>query len=285
MDARNIRNIALMRPINSLIEFKQIIGRGTRLFDGKDYFTILDFVQAHHHFNDPEWDGEPVEPEPKETQGSYLAPANDRDDVREEPEEYSRRQKIKVTLADGKERTIQHMMETTFWHPGGKPVSAQQFLELLFGKLPDFFHSESELRELWSAPDTRSKLLQGLAEQGFGHDQLGEMQKIIEAEQSDLFDVLAYVAYALPPVAREVRAAQARTGIHREFNAKQQSFLDFVLAHYVNEGVEELAQEKLSPLLILKYHALTDAIADLGAPELILQVFAGFQKYLYQDVA
>ena len=65
VDARNIRNIVLMRPINSMIEFKQIIGRGTRLYDGKDYFTIYDFVKAHHHFNDPEWDGEPLEPEPK----------------------------------------------------------------------------------------------------------------------------------------------------------------------------------------------------------------------------
>ncbi len=65
VDARNIRNIVLMRPINSMIEFKQIIGRGTRLYDGKDYFTIYDFVKAHHHFKDPEWDGEPLEPEPE----------------------------------------------------------------------------------------------------------------------------------------------------------------------------------------------------------------------------
>jgi len=61
VDARNVRNIVLMRPINSMIEFKQIIGRGTRLFEGKDYFTIYDFVKAHHLFNDPEWDGEPIE--------------------------------------------------------------------------------------------------------------------------------------------------------------------------------------------------------------------------------
>ena len=60
VDARNIRNIVLMRPINSMIEFKQIIGRGTRLFDGKEFFTIYDFVDAYKHFSDPEWDGEPV---------------------------------------------------------------------------------------------------------------------------------------------------------------------------------------------------------------------------------
>jgi type I restriction enzyme R subunit len=191
-----------------------------------------------------------------------------------------------VKLADGKERTIQHMMMTTFWHPDGTPMSAQQFMEMLFGKLPDFFQSEEELRKLWSAPDTRAKLLQGLAEKGFGHDQLVEMQKIIDAEKSDLFDVLAHVAYALPPVTREVRADHARVYINSQFNAKQQAFLDFVLSHYVSVGVEELDQAKLTPLLRLKYHdSIADAVADLGRPDEISSVFAGFQKYLYSKVA
>jgi type I restriction enzyme R subunit len=163
VDARNIRNIVLMRPINSIIEFKQIIGRGSRLYDGKDYFTIYDFVQAHHHFNDPEWDGAPLEPEPPQ-------PRTPREsiEVTEPPAEYAaRRQKAKVKLADGKERTIQHMTMTSYWHPDGTPMSAQQFMELLFGKLPDFFKDEAELRAIWSAPDTRAKLLAGLAENGF----------------------------------------------------------------------------------------------------------------------
>jgi len=188
VDARNIRNIVLMRPINSMIEFKQIIGRGTRLYDGKDYFTIYDFVQAHHHFSDPEWDGEPIEPELKEPKYEPRPPSP-LDEVREPAAEYGRRPKIKVRLADGKARTIQHMMCTTFWHPDGTPMSAQQFMEMLFGKLPAFFKDEAELRALWSAPETRKKLLQGLAEKGFGGDQLAEMQKIIDAEKSDLFDV------------------------------------------------------------------------------------------------
>src|SRR6185503_4809045 len=142
------------------------------------------------------------------------------------------RQKVKVKLADGKERNIQHMTATTFWHPDGTPMSAQQFMEMLFGKLPEFFSNEEELRRLWSAPDTRSKLLRGLAEKGFGHDQLVEMQRIIDAEKSDLFDVLAHVAYALAPLTREVRAANARVHINTRFDAKQQVFLNFVLQHY-----------------------------------------------------
>jgi type I restriction enzyme R subunit len=291
VDARNVRNIVLMRPINSMIEFKQIIGRGTRLYDGKDYFTIYDFVKAHHHFSDPEWDGEPVEPEtaePKPPKPDDLKKWEDHahdGDGDGEPAA-PKRQKIKVKLADGKARTIQHMICTTFWHPDGTPMSAQQFMELLFGKLPDFFKNEAELRALWSAPDTRKRLLEGLAEKGFGKDQLAEMQKIIDAEKSDLFDVLAHVAYALAPLTREERAQHAKVAINNRFNSKQQAFLDFVLSHYVAVGVDELDQDKLTPLLRLQYHdSIADAVADLGRPDEIGRVFSGFQKYLYEQAA
>jgi len=112
---------------------------------------------------------------------------------------------------------------------------------------------------------------------------MAEMQRIIDAEHSNLFDVLAHVAYALAPLTREERATRARADISAHFNSKQQAFLDFVLAQYVQVGVEELAQEKLSPLLSLRYHgAIADAVADLGQPEEIGKVFVGFQKYLYQ---
>jgi len=167
------------------------------------------------------------------------------------------KKKAKVRLADGKERTIQHMTATSFWHPDGTPMSAAQFMEALFGKLPEFFRDEDELRALWSAPDTR-----------------------------DLFDVLAHVAYALAPLTREERAARAKTIIGTHFNSKQQVFLDFVLSHYVSVGVEEIDQAKLTSLLRLKYHdSIADAVADLGRPDEIGKVFSGFQKYLYQDTA
>jgi type I restriction enzyme R subunit len=176
------------------------------------------------------------------------------------------------------------MVSTTFWHQDDTPMSARQFMELLFGKLPEFFKDEAELRTLWSAPDTRKMLLKGLAEKGFRHEQLLVMQKIIDNEKSDLFDVLAYVAYALPPLSREERAARAKVAISKRFNSKQQAFLDFVLTHYVGVGVDELDQEKLAPLLRLKYrNSIADAIADLGRPEEISKIFGGFQKYLYRQ--
>lgn len=283
VDARNVRNIVLLRPINSMIEFKQIIGRGTRLYEGKDYFTLYDFVRAHHHFSDPEWDGEPIAPDEPEV--AYPSPTPHPPPEVREPNPDDRpppRRKVKVKLADGKARHIQHMMATSFWHPDGTPMSAAQFMEALFGRLPEFFRDEEELRRLWSAPDTRRKLLEGLAEKGFGHDQLAEMQKLIDAEQSDLFDVLAHVAYALEPLTRKERADRARPLIGPHFDDRQRAFLDFVLAHYVSIGVEELDQAKLTPLLKLKYRdSIADAVADLGKPEDIGRVFAGFQKYLY----
>jgi len=308
VDARNIRNIVLMRPIRSMIEFKQIIGRGTRLFEGKDYFTIYDFAKAHLNFQDPEWDGPPQEEGPCAECGQRPCvcevkppkPPKRCEACGQSPCECPKepcpacggmrcvcqaRRKVKVKLADGKERTIQHMTCTSFWHPDGTPMSAQQFMELLFGKLPEFFKSEEELRALWSAPETRRRLLQGLADKGFGREQLAEMQRLIDAEASDLFDVLAHVAYSKEPLTREVRAANARVYINTEFSAKQRVFIDFVLQHYVAVGVEELAQEKLTPLLRLKYRdSIADAVADLGAPAEIGQAFAGFQKHLYAQM-
>jgi len=281
VDARNIRNIVLMRPINQMIEFKQIIGRGTRLCDGKDYFTIYDFVKAHNHFADPEWDGEPLDPESKDPKPEPPPVDPKPPESVDGPE--PPRKRVKVELADGKERHIQHMTCTSFWHPDGKPMSAQQFMELLFGRLPHFFGNEDQLREIWSTPDTRRKLLEGLAERGFGHEQLAEMQRIIDAESSDLFDVLAYVAFAQTPVTREVRASHARMRVYSSFSVKQQAFLDFVLQHYVEVGVEELDQEKLTPLLRLKYRdSISDALADLGEAEVVGKMFVGFQRYLYE---
>ena len=127
VDARNIRNIVLMRPINSMIEFKQIVGRGTRLFDGKEYFTVYDFVDAHHHFSDPDWDGEPEEPVEKEPRRTGERPRP----PYEPTEPIEPRVKVKVKLGDGKERQIQHMASTLFYNAAGKPVTAEEFLRNL----------------------------------------------------------------------------------------------------------------------------------------------------------
>jgi type I restriction enzyme R subunit len=237
------------------------------------------------HFGDPEWDGEPLapaEPEPRPPRtgnGATDVPAGEPTPT---PFVDPPPAKIKVELADGKERKILHMTATTFWSADGRPMSAAQFLEMLYGALPEFFKDEDELRRIWSVPDTRKALLAGPADKGFGREPLAEMQKIIEAENSDLFDVLAYVAFAAGPVTRADRAAAAKSATGSEFTDKQQGFVEFVLAQYVKQGVDELDAEKLSPFLKLKYrNALADAFAELGQPDQVRQVFVGFQRHLY----
>jgi type I restriction enzyme, R subunit len=287
VDARNVRNIVLMRPVNSMIEFKQIIGRGTRLFDGKDYFTIYDFVKAYEHFSDPEWDGEPAEPVPPRPPGGggEDPPPTGGDDGDDRPEggdeEPPAPRKIKIKLADGKERTIQHMMATTFWSVDGRPMSAAEFITKLFGDLPELFRDEDELRALWGQPDTRKALLESLSDKGYGDDQLTEIRRMIDAEKSDLFDVLAYIAFALSPITRQERVTAHRDQIFSHYDHKLQAFLDFVLSQYVKEGVGELDQAKLPHLLELKYRAVSDAAAQLGGVAQIRDAFIGFQTHLY----
>jgi type I restriction enzyme R subunit len=304
VDARNIRNIVLMRPVNSIIEFKQIIGRGTRLFDNKDYFTIYDFVKAYEHFSDPEWDGEPEEPEACLRCGNVpctcapgtaepCAVCGQRPCVCERPPELcpdcgedpcvcQRKKKVTIKLADGKERTFQSIVATTFWSPDGTPMSAAQFIERLYGDLPDLFKDEDELRALWSKPDTRKKLLEGLEEKDYGQEQLFEISRMIEAENSDLFDVLAYIAFASATISREERVDRHKGLIFDQYeDDKQQQFLSFVLDHYIAQGVGELDQEKLPDLLELKYQSVGDAQIELGSVTEIREMFVGFQEHLY----
>jgi len=282
VDARNIRNIVLMRPINNIIEFKQIIGRGTRLFDGKEFFTIYDFVDAYHNFLDPEWDGEPIEPEPKMEPKNPLEATEQREPKQPpEPGDNEKKQILKIKLRDGKEREIQHMIATSFWGADGKPISAEEFLHNLFGTLPDFFNSEDELRAIWSSPITRKAFLEKLNEAGYGKEELSILQRIVDAEKSDLFDVLEYVAFAAKPITREARVEKAASAIYNGLDDKQKEFLEFVLSKYIETGVDELDQQKLPGLLELKYQSISDAVEILGGVNRIQTTFIAFQKHLY----
>jgi len=281
VDARNVRNIVLMRTINSMIEFKQIIGRGTRLFEGKDYFTIYDFVKGYEHFNDPEWDGEPQEPDPVTPRPTPDTAEEKLPDYETDNDKQKKRRTV-IRLADGKERTIQHMVATSFWSPDGKPMSANEFVEKLYGDLPELFKDENELRRLWSSPDTRRKLLAGLEEKGYGREQLKDLSKMVDAENSDLYDVLAYIAYSKPPISRRERVEEHKNEIFTDCTIKQEEFLSFVLDQYISEGVDELDDSKLPDLIELKYHAIADAVTELGKVATIRQMFIGFQKHLYQ---
>ncbi|PKP52545.1 MAG: restriction endonuclease subunit R [Bacteroidetes bacterium HGW-Bacteroidetes-1] len=284
VDARNIRNIVLIRPVNSMIEFKQIVGRGTRLFDGKEFFTIYDFVDAYKHFSDPEWDGEPIEEEPKEPK-PYPTPEPTVAPVISEPGEPTpKKPKIKIKLRNGKEREIKHMVSTSFWSADGKPISAEEFLNNLFGELPKLFKDEEELRKLWSSPITRRILLENLDAAGFPKDDLLTLQKLVDMEKSDLYDVLEYVFNGdYIAMTREARAKAAEATIFALINDKQKEFISFVLSKYIETGVDELDQEKLPILLTNKYQSLEDAKEILGDAANISRLFIEFQEHLYKQ--
>ena len=197
------------------------------------------------------------------------------------------KKKAKVKLADGKERTIQHMMVTTLLasrrHADVGAAVHGNALRQAAGVLQERSRTAGPLERARHAGEA----LAGAGREGlWPATRLAEMQKIIDAEKSDLFDVLAYVAYALPPLTREERAA---TGQGRDQHPLQQQAagVSRLRAVALREGRRrELDQEKLTPLLRLKYHdSIADAVADLGRPEEIGEVFAGFQKFLYQEAA
>jgi len=176
------------------------------------------------------------------------------------------------------------MISTSFWSADGTPISAEEFLHSLFGVLPDFFKSEEELRIIWSNPLTRRTLLEKLDEAGFGKGELHVLQQLIDAEKSDLFDVLEYVINSdIRPITREARVAAAQSTILALLNDRQKGFIEFVLSKYIETGVEELDQEKLPILLTSKYQSFEDAGAILGDLSKVKDLFIGFQKYLYQE--
>src|SRR5690606_33594879 len=145
--------------------------------------------------------------------------------------------------------TIQHTVQTSFWSADGKPISAEEFLNNLFGELPKLFKNEEELRKLWSNPITRKTLLEKLDEAGFPKSDLVTLQKLVDMENSDLYDVFEYVFNGdYVAMTREARAKAAEATIFTLLNDKQKEFISFVLNKYIQTGVEELDQEKL-PIL------------------------------------
>ena len=165
-----------------------------------------------------------------------------------------------------------------------KPISAEEFLNNLFGELPNLFKDEEELQKLWSNPITRRTLLEKLEEAGFPKSDLVVLQSLVNMEKSDLYDVLEYVFNGdYIAMTREARAKAAEATIFALLNDKQKEFITFVLSKYIETGVDELDQEKLPILLTNKYQSLEDAKALLGEIPDIRRLFIEFQEHLYKD--
>ena len=306
VDALNIRNIVLMRPIRSMIEFKQIIGRGTRLYDGKYYFTIYDFVKAYENFQDPTWDGDPVCPvcgnnpctcdpstmvdgyephdeptgelhddHPRPPYGHRVCPKCGQDPcVCEKPE------KLEIRLSDGRTRKIKYIKSDMFWGADGKPVSAEEFLTAMFGQMPEFFTSVEDLQEKWSTPKTREELLEKMDEAGYGKEVLKQIRTLIDAENSDLLDVLEYISFNVEPIERTERVKKVERYM-TTLSDKERDFVGYIVNLYIKEGVEELGTDKLPAIVAMKYGSIPDGMRTLGGVDVARKAFLNFQRNLY----
>lgn len=293
VDARNVRFIVLMRTVGSMVEFKQIIGRGTRLYDNKDYFTIVDFYGNDAKFEDSEWDGPPLPPD-MGVDVTYPVPTEKiigttNEGINEPDSHYGnsivdtanqKPKKTVVRLADGKERQIKYTIDTKFYMDG-KAVSPQRFLEIMFGQLPELFKNEEDLRDKWSNPKTREAMLQGLAERGFNEEILQALKDLIDAEDSDVYDVLRFVAYARETMTRLERSGLVREYYLEQLDVNEREFVDFILKTYETDGENELSMQNLYSLVNLKYHTTKDAEAKLGTPTEIVHDYLELQKELY----
>ena len=285
VDALNVRNIVLMRPVNSMIEFKQIIGRGTRLYEGKYFFTVFDFVKAYEHFAQPEWDGEAVCPVCGNNPCTcHKKPGGGGGGGGGEPGGGGGGEKKKKTvvikLSDGKTRSIRYQTEMMFWSPEGKPVTANDFIKIMYGKLPDFYSSLDDLQAQWADPQTREQLIDKLEEAGYGVGVLSQIRHIINADNSDLLDVLEYISYAITPIERKQRAEKAK-GYIRQLTPAQQDFVNYIIQAYINNGVKELTNKNLPGLITQKFDDLQTGLERLGGVPAARKIYSTFQQRLY----
>ena len=285
VDARNVRNVVLDRTVNSMVEFKQIVGRGTRIFDGKDYFTIVDFRGATNKFYDKDWDGEPEAPETGGTGEPPRPPYIKDPTITVDPPVEPPKPKLRVRL--GKNRELKVIdVEIRYIDENGKPLTIQEFIERLITQLPGLFKSVDELRKIWSDPDERDTLLVKLLQAGFDKEQLSTLRRMFEAEDCDMFDLLAFLAFEQPMATRKTRADNVRK--NSEFfsqydQEKAKQFLNFVLNRYVETGSSELARERLPALIELSGLGTTRDASRVfgGKPAYLLAAFKQLQHQLY----
>ncbi len=291
VDARNVRNIVLARNILSMVEFKQIIGRGTRLFEGKDYFTIIDFTGASNLFYDPEWDGTSETEETIEVTGGTgraeepkpkpLVPP-----LPPQPPPPPPPPKVVVELSNGRKLKVTNV-EIRYIGADGKPLTAKEFLEKLIGFIPNLYSTEEEFRKLWSNPDTRESILQHLEQEGFDSEQLDTLREMLSAKDCDIFDVIAYLTYSSEMLTRHQRVEMVE-GDHFfdvYHNMQAQEFLRFVLKRYEKDDIQELRRDRIGELIKLNNMGTPiEAAHVFGGADQLINAFYKLQATLYKKL-
>jgi type I restriction enzyme R subunit len=286
VDAKNVRNVVLTAPIKSMTEFKQIIGRGTRVFEGKDFFTIIDFVGATNLFYDDRWDGvaepidEPKPPKPKPTDSGSGEDDTTGGGGEIEPP-IPPKEKVTIDIKGKKLKVIN--IETTYVGDDGRPLKTDEYLELLIGILGKFYNDEQGLRDIWSNPSNRKDLLNKLREMNIDESQLEDLKEIFEAVNSDIYDVLAHLSFNLDIKTRNERAiaVENSTFIEKYHNEKAKDFIEFILEKYKKYGFKELEENKLSTLIEQSGFDKKDLMASFGEFKIRDEYF-GLQREIYR---
>ena len=260
VDAKNVRNVVLTAPIKSMTEFKQIIGRGTRVFEGKDFFTIIDFVGATNLFYDPQWDGDNLsETAPKIEK--VNVDSRDGTEV-ETKEKKAKNEKVIIDIKSKKLKVIN--IETSYVGVDGIPLKTDEYLKLLIGILGEFYNDEEKLREIWSNPTNRKEMLNRLRDMNIDESQLNDLKVIFEAEDSDIYDILSHISFNLDIKTRSERVMAVENSVFVEklHNEKAKYFIEFILERYKKDGVKELDEDKLGKLVDLSGLGSVREVAD-----------------------
>mgnify|MGYP006374597703 FL=1 len=284
VDAKNVRNVVLTAPIKSMTEFKQIIGRGTRVFEGKDFFTIIDFVGATNLFYDDRWDGvaEPIDeskpPKPTDSGNGEDGTTGGGGEI--EPP-IPPKEKVTIDIKGKKLKVIN--IETTYVGDDGRPLKTDEYLELLIGILGKFYNDEQGLRDIWSNPAHRKDLLNRLKEINIDESQLEDLKEIFEAVNSDIYDVLAHLSFNLDIKTRNERAIAVENSnfIEKYHNEKAKDFIEFILEKYIKYGFKELEENKLSTLIEQSGFDKKDLMASFGEFKIRDEYFE-LQKEIYR---
>lgn len=276
IDAQTCKLIVLDRRIGSMTEFKQIIGRGSRLKEeyGKYYFTIMDFKQATMLFADPGFDGDPVQIYRPDTKQSPVPPdeAHDPDDLSDGAVIFDgivgsrrgeRRQKFYV---DGVEVTIV-AERVEYYDENGKLVT-ESFKTYARRTLRKHYQSLDAFLQRWSKEKRKSAIGKELDQHGLFLDAL---RQEVGGGYSD-FDLICHIAFDQPPLTRRERANNVRKqNYFARYNAQAQKVLHALLDKYADEGLLELESARVLKL---------KPISDLGTPvEIINDYFGGKHAY------
>lgn len=279
VDARNVRNIVLLANIGSIIEFKQIIGRGTRVYEGKDFFTIIDFVGATKLFYDPKWDGEQVKDEDKEDKSEIWGKQNKKES--DKTKETESKKAITVHLKGTKLKVLD--INTSYLGSNGKPLSTKEFLEFLIGKLAEYYDDEVKLREIWSKQETRLNFLKTLEKDGVDENALKDLGEIFDKKDCDIYDVLAHLSFNAEIKTRQERVLQVEKSefLKRFQKEKALKFIEFLLGRYQQYGIKDF-DRSLAPLIELSSLGnVKEIVSEFGGVENLKQSVDDLQREIY----